>query len=213
MPVTQMHLVRSFSAGQPRTHCTDVQRADGWLMVATWLTRSGTLLLAVLVRLCGISHSNLNDALLVVPARSRAPLHPIVVLFFSRWIIPVVVCFFPVSAALRSDSPCLTVFGRDTAVCDIFVGHASVSRQHAFLCWHHGICYACPFETPSGTKVNGELLRYGELRPLAVGDALVCGKSARKYVLKLDADGRIAAATAAARPGGGGRSTFPTKGL
>eukprot|EP00170_Pyropia_yezoensis_P008969 contig_38565_g9004 len=112
---------------------------------------------------------------------------------------PVSVFEFP-----RNDVPCLTVFGRDTAVCDIFVGHASVSRQHAYLCWHRGICYAFPFETPSGTKVNGELLAYGELRPLEVGDSLVCGKSARSYVFQIDSDGRIAASTAAARPGGRG---------
>ncbi|OSX68549.1 hypothetical protein BU14_2596s0001, partial [Porphyra umbilicalis] len=108
----------------------------------------------------------------------------------------------------NSDAPCLTVFGRDPAVCDIFVGHASVSRQHAWLSWQDGICYACPYETPTGTTVNGKALPYAYPTALQPGDTLVCGKSARRYVFLLDPGGRIAAAAAAARPGGpGGRRT------
>ncbi|KAJ8905084.1 hypothetical protein NDN08_001595 [Rhodosorus marinus] len=72
------------------------------------------------------------------------------------------------------------VFGRDVGCCDIFVGHASVSRQHAAVVWHkNNYCYLLDLESESGTKINGRVLEPKVPMMIYPDDKITFGKSSR----------------------------------
>lgn len=90
------------------------------------------------------------------------------------------------------------LFGREAAVCDVLLEHASCSKQHAVLQWRYREergewgerkgrvrGYVLDLESANGTTVNGEDVgkaRYYEVRS---GDVVRFGHSEREYVVQL----------------------------
>jgi smad nuclear-interacting protein 1 len=94
------------------------------------------------------------------------------------------------------------LLGRDERVCDICVGHPSVSSQHAALCFrsvplprepgderppaHEVRPYAIDLESTHGTRLNGARVPPARFVQLKSGDVLRFAHSTKEYVLMED---------------------------
>ncbi|KAI0561319.1 FHA domain containing protein [Gracilaria domingensis] len=76
------------------------------------------------------------------------------------------------------------LFGRDLGASHVFVGHPSVSPQHAVAFWDRrtGLCMIQDLESESGTKLNGKSLSHLEPVVLQPKDEIVMGNSAHHYI-------------------------------
>eukprot|EP00177_Eucheuma_denticulatum_P000524 GFKZ01000936.1.p1 GENE.GFKZ01000936.1~~GFKZ01000936.1.p1 ORF type:complete len:453 (-),score=43.51 GFKZ01000936.1:1505-2863(-) len=78
------------------------------------------------------------------------------------------------------------IFGRDLAASHIFVGHPTVSGQHAAAVWSQddGKCYIIDLESANGTYINSNLVSHSQRHELKPGDELVFGKSSHIFVFE-----------------------------
>ncbi|CAN8067633.1 unnamed protein product [Agarophyton chilense] len=76
------------------------------------------------------------------------------------------------------------LFGRDLGASHVFVGHPSVSNQHAVSFWDRrtGYCMIQDLESESGTHVNGQVVSHLEPTILNIDDTIRFGTSAHVYV-------------------------------
>lgn len=76
------------------------------------------------------------------------------------------------------------IFGRDLGACHVFVGHPSVSAQHAFAYWDisTGYCMIQDLESEHGTSVNGCSISHMQPIALNLKDSVRFGSSAHVYI-------------------------------
>jgi FHA domain len=94
------------------------------------------------------------------------------------------------------------ILGRDPAGSHIFVGHESVSPQHAAVLWDgKGNCQVLNMESGTGVKLAGTSIPPGASRLIAPGEEIVLGKAPRRF--RLDC-GRVSGGEDPPIPGGTG---------
>lgn len=80
------------------------------------------------------------------------------------------------------------VFGRDPAASHVYVGHPSVSNQHAAVTWDRETkrCYINDLESSSGTLVQGDVIACTERQELEPDFRIRLGSSATYYIFAKD---------------------------
>jgi len=82
-----------------------------------------------------------------------------------------------------------TIFGRNKSMCDIWLEHPSISRQHsAILHGSSGNIYILDLGSSHGTTCNHKKLHQNKRQVLADGDIIRFGASSREYHIRLRLD-------------------------
>jgi len=82
-----------------------------------------------------------------------------------------------------------TIFGRNKSMCDIWLEHPSISRQHsAILHGSSGNIYILDLGSSHGTTCNHKKLHGNKRQVLADGDIIRFGASSREYHIRLRLD-------------------------
>jgi hypothetical protein len=74
------------------------------------------------------------------------------------------------------------IFGRDPGSAHVFVGHDSVSAQHAALFWARlngaaDFCYIMNLESTHGIKIEGQLMEASGITAVGLGEGITFGNA------------------------------------